>query len=90
MTSIANPLTREGIKVRNERSRAKSHYDRGFREALTVYLKRDSLAVHLAMLDGIRLTEVRSTVGDPEDANNWREYLGRADDLLAAISGEME
>lgn len=90
MTSIANPPTREGVRIRNERARAKRHYERGFREALTVYLNRDSLAVHLAMLDGIRLTEVRSTVGDSEDMNNWRGYLGRADDLLAAISREME
>ena len=50
---------------------------------------RDSLARHLAALDGITLHEIRSTVVDPQDANNWREYLGRADDLLAFISEGM-
>ena len=54
-----------------------------------VYFKRDSLARHLAALDGIRLQDVCSTVGPAEDANNWREYLGRADDFLAAISEDM-
>ena len=53
------------------------------------YFKRDSLARHLAALDGITLLDIRATVGPEEDANNWREYLGRADDLLAAISEEM-
>ena len=53
------------------------------------YLKRTSLARHLAALDNIRLQSIRSTVGPAEDANNWREYLGRADDLLAALSEEM-
>jgi Lar family restriction alleviation protein len=51
-----------------------------------VYFNRDNLARHLAALDGIRLHDIRSTVGPAEDANNWREYLGRADDLLALIS----
>lgn len=46
-------------------------------------IKRETLARHLAALDGITLQEIKSTVGPPEDANNWREYLGRADDLLA-------
>lgn len=50
---------------------------------------RDTLAKHLAALDGITLQDIRSTVGPAEDANNWREYLGRADDLLALISVEM-
>lgn len=50
---------------------------------------RESLARHLAALDGIRLQDIRSTVGPAEDANNWREYLGRADDLLAFISADM-
>lgn len=54
-----------------------------------VYFKRDSLARHLAALDGIRLRDIRSTVGPAEDANNWREYLGRAGDLLAALSADM-
>lgn len=52
-------------------------------------VSRDNLARHLAALDGIRLQEVRSTVGPAEDTNNWREYLGQADDLLAFISAEM-
>jgi len=51
-------------------------------------VSRDSLARHLAAVDGIRLLEIRSTVGPAEDANNWREYLGRADDLLATFSAE--
>lgn len=54
-----------------------------------IAVSRDSLARHLAALDGIRLQEIRSTVGPAEDANNWREYLGRADDLLAFISAEV-
>lgn len=70
------------------------HFDR--RENLVsdwnrrVYLRRDSLARRLAALDGIRLQDIRSTAGPAEDANNWREYLGRADDLLAFISADME
>lgn len=44
---------------------------------------------HLAALDNITLHDIRSTVGPAQDANNWREYLGRADDLLAALSEEM-
>lgn len=52
------------------------------------YFKRDSLARHLAALDGITLLDIRSTVGPAEDATNWREYLGRADDLLSMISAE--
>lgn len=57
--------------------------------AAYVAFSRDRLAHHLAMLDGIRLQDIRSTVGPAEDANNWREYLGRADDLLAALSADM-
>lgn len=52
-------------------------------------VSRDSLARHLAMLDNIRLQHIRSTIGLADDANNWREYLGRADDLLAALSADM-
>lgn len=68
----------------------------GRRESLSslwnrrAYLKRESLARHLAAIDGIRLQEIKSTVGPAEDANNWREYLGRADDLLIFISAELE
>lgn len=47
---------------------------------------RDDLAIGLAALDNIVLHEVRSTVGPAEDANNWRTYLGKADDLLAHLS----
>jgi len=54
-----------------------------------VYLKRNSLARHLAALDNITLHDIRATVGPEADATNWRKYLGRADDLLAAISEEM-
>lgn len=53
------------------------------------YFKRQALAWHLATLDGVTLTDVRSTVGPAEDASNWRQYLGRADDLLALISAGM-
>lgn len=54
-----------------------------------VYFKRDSLARSLAALDNVILQDIRSTVGPEADANNWRYYLGRADDLLATISEEM-
>lgn len=53
------------------------------------HFKRNSLARHLAALDGITLQGIRSTVGPADDADNWREYLGRADDLLAAISEDI-
>ena len=46
-------------------------------------------ARHFAALDNITLHDIRSTVGPEADANNWREYLGRADDILAALSEEM-
>jgi len=49
---------------------------------------REHLATHLADLDGVRLQEIKSTVGPVEDANNWRKYLGRADDLLAKVSAD--
>jgi hypothetical protein len=55
-------------------------------EAEPVAWTRDDLAISLAALDGIVLHEIRSTVGAPEDANHWREYLGRADDLMARLS----
>lgn len=47
---------------------------------------REDLAVGLAALDGIVLRRIKSTVGPSDDANNWREYLGRADDLMAHLS----
>lgn len=50
------------------------------------YLKRTTLARHLAALDNVTIHDIRSTVETEADANYWREYLGRADDLLAAIS----
>lgn len=50
------------------------------------YLRRQALAFNLAALDGVDLLDIHSTVGPANDANNWREYLGRADDLLALIS----
>lgn len=53
-------------------------------------IPRARLALHLAALDGIRLQDIRSTVGPAEDANNWRDYLGKADDLLAFISADIE
>ena len=68
------------------------HYDR--KENLVsswnrrAYLKRSKLAVHLAALDNIVLREMSSTVALGQ-AELWREYLGRADDLLALISEEM-
>jgi hypothetical protein len=34
----------------------------------------------LAEVYGIALQDVRSTVGAPEDANNWRQFLALADD----------
>lgn len=52
-------------------------------------ISRDSLARSLAALDNVILQDIRSTVGPEADANNWREYLGRADDFLAAISGDL-
>jgi len=40
--------------------------------------------------EAVRLAEnVRRVNRLCADANNWREYLGRADDLLAALSEEM-
>lgn len=53
------------------------------------YLRRESLARHLAMLDGVTLYDPQSTFGAVDNSNNWRKYLERADDLLAAISEEM-
>lgn len=47
---------------------------------------RECLAQGLAALDGVTLHEINSTVGPAKDANNWRKYLGRADDLLAHLS----
>jgi len=44
---------------------------------------RENMAKWLAALDGKTLHDIKSTVGDPADANNWREYLGRADDLMS-------
>lgn len=55
-------------------------------EPTPVAWTRNDLASGLAMLDGVVLHQVKSTVGDPQDANNWREYLGLADDLLAHLS----
>lgn len=50
---------------------------------------RNDLAKGLAMLDGVTLVDVRATVGDPKDATDWREYLGRADDLMAHLSAAL-
>lgn len=47
---------------------------------------REDMAYGLAEQDGIYLMDIRSTVGPSEDADNWREYLGRADDLMAHLS----
>lgn len=44
------------------------------------------LATALAKLDGITLIEINSTVGDPDNANAWRKYLGRADDLNGLLA----
>ncbi|GLK77990.1 hypothetical protein GCM10008171_32440 [Methylopila jiangsuensis] len=52
-------------------------------------ITRDRLAIWLASLDSITLKEIKSTVGPAADASAWREYLGRADDLLAMISAEV-
>lgn len=40
----------------------------------------------LAKLDGVALVEIKSTVGNPDNANAWRKYLGRADDLTASLT----
>jgi hypothetical protein len=50
---------------------------------------RTDLAKGLAMLDGVTLLDIHSTVGPAADANNWREYLGRADDLMAHLSAAL-
>lgn len=47
---------------------------------------RYKIARKLAAIDGVELQDVRSTVGPEDDANNWRKYLGRADDVLALLS----
>lgn len=47
---------------------------------------RADLAKGLAALDGISLRDVLTSSGDAANMNNWREYLGRADDLLAHLS----
>lgn len=47
---------------------------------------RCDLAKGLAALNGVTLHDVKSTVGDPRDSNNWRKYLGDADDLMAFLS----
>jgi hypothetical protein len=39
----------------------------------------------LAYLDGVRLLDIKSTVGPAADANNWRKYLAKSDDALSAI-----
>lgn len=49
---------------------------------------RQGLAKGLALLDGVTLQDIKSTVGPEEDANNWRKYLGRADDLLNLVPSE--
>lgn len=46
---------------------------------------RLSVARVLAYLDGIILQQIKSTVGPEEDANNWRKYLGRADDITNVL-----
>jgi len=43
--------------------------------------ERNAIAMALARLDGVTLKDVKATVGDASDANNWRTYLGRADDF---------
>ena len=73
-----------------------SYTSEGMRRALSAALAampqepvawtRDDMAKGLAALDGIVLLDIRSTVGPAQDANSWREYLGRADDLMAHLS----
>ena len=46
---------------------------------------RMDVAKYLAARDGIILLDIAATVGPEDDANNWREYLGQADDLLAHL-----
>lgn len=53
------------------------------------YLRRSRLAVHLAALDNIVLKDLSSTVSPLGQAELWRDYLGKADDLLAALSEDM-
>lgn len=70
------------------------HYER--RENLTsdwnrrVHYKREALAKNLAKLDNVILRDIWSTVGPEEDANNWRTYLAKADDLLSFMSLDLE
>lgn len=47
---------------------------------------RENLAEGLALLDNIALPSVRSTVINVKDVENWRNYLARADDLMAHLS----
>lgn len=72
----------ERLKAENERLKADA--------ARRYRCDRDSLARHLATLDGIALGEIRSTNVDPSIAHNWRKYGGKADDLLALLREEID